>query len=70
MTTILDSARSASARTEWRIDYEGCLTEISPQSMKFTLIAQVTRILMKLLLRNEQVILEGATKEQARTFSD
>lgn len=70
MTTILDSIKSTSARTEWCIDNEGCLTEISPHSMKFTLSAQDTSILMKLLLRNEQVILEGATIEQARTYSD
>jgi hypothetical protein len=64
MTHIIDAAKSLSGRTEWRIDSDGCLTEVGPHSMKFTLNAQGTRLLLLLLERQKDVILAGASLEQ------
>lgn len=64
MTQIIDAAKSTSARTEWRVDEDGCLTETSPQSAQFTLSAMDTKILMELLQHNEQTIRTGAARER------
>lgn len=61
---ILDAAKSTSARTEWRIGDDGCLTETSPQSAQFTLSAMDTKILLDLLQRNEDTISTGAARER------
>jgi hypothetical protein len=45
---MVHAAKSMSGRTEWRLE-EGCLSEISPLSMKVSLSASDTCILKNLL---------------------
>ena len=52
MTTL--STKSTDGRTEWILE-EGRLKEIGPQSPAFTLRAENTFILLKLLLQGEKL---------------
>jgi hypothetical protein len=57
------SAKSANGRINW-ILHRGRLTEISPESFKFTLTAQDTSILFGLLAAGSEEIIQQAKAEQ------
>jgi hypothetical protein len=67
MTTA--SAKSTSGRVEWLL-IDGCLREIGPDSPAFTLSAENTFILLKLLLQGKQEILHAVQKERIVSQQD
>jgi hypothetical protein len=67
MTTM--SAKSTSGRTEWVLD-NGLLKEIGPSSPLFTLSAEDTFILMKLLFAGKNEIVAAVGRERKLSQQD
>ncbi len=67
MTTL--STKSTDGRTEWILE-EGRLKEIGPQSPAFTLRAENTFILLKLLLQGKNDVLCAVQQERSVSQED
>ena len=65
----MDAAKSSDGRTQWYVQ-EGRLTEVGPSSPKFTLTANDTLILARLLMESYADIQKAADRERGETPGD